>query len=130
MENEVVGKKDTTKEKIVLFVIGVLVGAVIATVAFFVCVKTLGVGSSTSETSSQQMPGGGTPPEMPSGESGSQNGQGGTPPELPSGENSQGGQNGQSGENSQDGQNGQSGQNSQSGTPPEKPSSDNNSQGN
>ena len=118
MENEIVDKKDATKEKIILFVIGVLVGAVIATVAFFVCVKTLGVGSNVSETSSQQMPGSGTPPEMPSGESGSQNGQGGTPPELPSGENSQ------------DGQNGQSGQNSQSGTPPEKPSSNNNSQSN
>lgn len=86
MENENLKKKDTLKEKIILFVIGVLVGAVISTAAFFVYVKTLGTSSSTSGSSSQQMPGGGTPPEMPSGENGS-NGQGGTPPEKPSDEN-------------------------------------------
>ena len=87
MENENIKKKDVTKEKIILFVIGVLVGAVISTAAFFVYTKTLGTGSSTSGSSSQQMPGGGTPPEMPSGENGS-NGQGGTPPEKPSDNNS------------------------------------------
>ncbi len=87
MENENIKKKDITKEKIILFVIGVLVGAVISTAAFFVYTKTLGTSSSASDSSSQQMPGGGgTPPEIPSGENGS-NGQGGTPPEKPSDEN-------------------------------------------
>ena len=86
MENENIKKKDVTKEKIILFVIGVLIGAVISTAAFFVYTKTLGTSSSASDSSSQQMPGGGTPPEMPSGENGS-NGQGGTPPEKPSDEN-------------------------------------------
>ena len=88
MENENIKKKDATKEKIILFVIGVLVGAVISTAAFFVYTKTLGAGSTTGGSSSQQMPGGGgTPPEMPSGENGS-NSQGGTPPEKPSDDNS------------------------------------------
>lgn len=87
MENENLKKKDVTKEKIILFVIGVLVGAVISTAAFFAYTKTLGTSSNTSSSSSQQMPGGGgTPPEMPSGGNGS-NGQGGTPPEKPSDEN-------------------------------------------
>lgn len=88
MENENINKKDATKEKIILFVIGVLIGAVISTAAFFVYTKTLGTGNAISSSSSQQMPGGGgTPPEMPSGGNGS-NGQGGTPPEKPSDENS------------------------------------------
>lgn len=86
MENENIKKKDATKEKIILFIIGVLIGAVISTAAFFVYVKTLGTASNTS-SSSQQMPGG-TPPEMPSGENG-QNNQGGTPPEKPSDNNSE-----------------------------------------
>ena len=87
MENENIKKKDVTREKIILSVIGVLIGAVISTAAFFVYTKTLGTGNVTSSSSSQQMPGGGgTPPEMPSGENGS-NGQGGTPPEKPSDEN-------------------------------------------
>ena len=84
MENENLKKKDTLKEKIILFVIGVLVGAVISTAAFFVYAKNLGFGSTTSGSSSQQMPGGdGTPPEMPSGQN-----QDGTPPEMPSNTNS------------------------------------------
>ena len=88
MENENINRKDAQKEKIILFVIGVLVGAVISTAAFFVYTKTLGTSSNTSGSSSQQMPGGGgTPPEMPSGENGS-NSQGGTPPEKPSDNNS------------------------------------------
>lgn len=88
MENENIKKKDVTKEKIILFVIGVLIGAVISTAAFFVYTKTLGTGSATSSSSSQQMPGGGgTPPEMPSGEN-SSNSQGDTPPEKPSDNNS------------------------------------------
>ena len=84
MENENIKKKDVTKEKIILFVIGVLIGAVISTAAFFVYMKTLGTGNATSSSSSQQMPGGGgTPPEMPSGQN-----QGDTPPEMPSNTNS------------------------------------------
>ena len=86
MENENIKKKDAAKEKITLFIIGVLIGAVISTAAFFVYVKTLGTTNSTSSPS-QQMPGG-TPPEMPSGENG-QNNQGGTPPEKPSDNNSE-----------------------------------------
>lgn len=85
MENENIKKKDVAKEKIILFVIGVLIGAVISTATFFVYTKSLGVSDNTSNSSSQQIQGG-TPPEMPSGENGS-NGQGGTPPEKPSDEN-------------------------------------------
>lgn len=72
MENENINKKDVTKEKIILFVIGVLVGAVISTAAFFVYTKTLGTSSDTSGSSSQQMPDGGTPPEKPSNDNSSQ----------------------------------------------------------
>ena len=87
MENEMINnKKDVTKEKIILFVIGVLIGAVISTAAFFVYTKTLGNSSNDTSSSSQQMSGG-TPPEMPSGEN-SENSQGGTPPEKPSGNSS------------------------------------------
>ena len=85
MENEKIKRKDTTKEKTLLFIIGVLVGAVISTAAFFVYTKTLGTSNNTND-SSRQMPGG-TPPEMPSG----QNNQGGTPPEMPSNENASNG---------------------------------------
>lgn len=81
MDNEKPITKDTTKEKIILFVIGVLTGAVISTGAFFAYIKLAGVGT-TSGNQSMQMPGGGTPPEMPSGD------QSGTPPEMPSGNNS------------------------------------------
>ena len=83
MENEKIKRKDTTKEKTLLFIIGVLVGAVISTAAFLVYTKTLGT---SSNNSSMQMPGG-TPPERPSG----QDDQGGTPPEMPNGEDDQGG---------------------------------------
>ena len=105
-------KKDTAKGKIILFAIGTLLGAVIASAAFLICVNTLGVNNNSTQ-SSQQMPGG-TPPEMPSGQSDSSNGNSqsdqstqNTPPEKPSDENNQ---------------------NNQS-TPPEKPN-DNNSQTN
>ena len=84
MENENLKKKDASNEKIILFVIGVLVGAVVSTATFFVYTKTLGTGNATSGSSSQQMRGGGgTPPEMPSGQN-----QGGTPPEMPNNTNS------------------------------------------
>lgn len=78
MDNEKPITKDTTKEKIILFVIGVLTGAVISTGAFFAYIKLAGIGT-TSSNQSMQMPGGGTPPEMPNGN------QSGTPPEIPSG---------------------------------------------
>ncbi len=74
--------KDASKGKIILFIIGVLVGAVISTAAFLVCVKTIGVNNNSGLSSSQQAQGG-TPPEKPSDDSG-QNSQGGTPPEKPS----------------------------------------------
>lgn len=78
MENQEIIKKDTTKEKIILFIIGVLVGAVISTGAFFAYIKLAGVNNSGQ---SMQMPGG-TPPEMPSGEGGQLT----TPPEKPNDE--------------------------------------------
>jgi hypothetical protein len=88
MENEIINnKKDVAKEKIILFVIGVLVGAVISTGSFFAYIKLAGIGSSSSNNGQpSEMQGGGTPPEMPSGE----NGQGaqGEPPEKPSDNNS------------------------------------------
>lgn len=86
MENENI-RRDDTKSKIILFVIGVLLGAVIASAVFLISVNTLGVNNSGS---SAQMPGGGgMPPEMPNGDNsqGGQSGQG-TPPEMP-GNNSQ-----------------------------------------
>lgn len=77
MENEKNKKKDSVKGAVLLFVIGVLVGAILSTSAFFVYAKTLDAGNNASGSSSQRMPGG-TPPEMPSGEN-----RGGTPPEMP-----------------------------------------------
>ena len=61
------------KDKIILFVIGVLVGAVISTGAFYVYTTT---NSNNNSNNNTQMNGGQQPPEMPSG----QNGQ---PPEMP-----------------------------------------------
>ena len=61
------------KDKIVLFVIGVLVGAIIATGSFYVYTIA------NSNCNSNQMNNSGQPPEMPNG----QNGQNGQPPELP-----------------------------------------------
>jgi len=84
MENDNIKKKNIVKGKILLFIIGVLVGAIISTTAFFVYTKTLGASSNTN-TSSRQISNGGTPQEMPSG----QNNQGGTPPEMPNNNSSQ-----------------------------------------
>lgn len=109
MENDNINKKDFTKEKIILFVIGVLVGAVISATSFLICVKTLGTNNDSN--SSMQMPGGNTPPEMPSGENGQNSG---TPPEMPSGENNQ------------NNQNNSNNNNNNSNTPPAKPNSNNN----
>ena len=75
MENN---RKDDTKMRILSFIIGVLVGAIISTSAFIISVNVLGANNSSNGQSSQ-MQGGGTPPEMPSGGN-SQNGQ---PPAKP-----------------------------------------------
>ena len=61
------------KDKIILFVIGVLVGAIIATGAFYVYTT-----SNDSCNQNMQM-NGGTPPEMP-------NNSNGQPPERPDGQ--------------------------------------------
>ena len=81
MENN---HKDDTKMRILSFIIGVLVGAIISTSAFIISVNVLGANDSSNGQSSQ-MQGGGTPPEMPSGDN--SNSQGGQPPAMP-GENS------------------------------------------
>ncbi len=51
------------KDKILLFIIGVLVGAIISTGAFFVYTKTT---TNNTNNSQMQMPGG-TPPSMSGG---------------------------------------------------------------
>ena len=63
------------KDKIFLFIIGVLVGAVISTGAFYVYTTT-----NNSCSSGNTQINGGQPPEMPSGENGQ-------PPEKPSDDN-------------------------------------------
>ena len=60
------------KDKVIIFIIGFLVGSVIATGVFFIISKN-------SSNNGQQM-NGGTPPQMPSGENGQ-------PPEMPNGQN-------------------------------------------
>ena len=64
------------KDKIVLFIIGILVGAVISTGVFYVYTTS---NNSCSNNNTQQMPNG-TPPSMPSGQNSQSNGQ---PPEMP-----------------------------------------------
>lgn len=64
------------KDGIILFIIGVLVGAVISTGAFYVYTTTNG--SCNSNSMNTQMSGG-TPPDMSSGQ----------PPEKPNGNNSE-----------------------------------------
>ena len=83
------------KDKIMIFIIGVLVGAVISTGAFYIYTT-----ASNSKSSNQEIQmNGGQPPEKPAGE----------PPEKPDGENGQPPE-------KPDGDNGE---------PPEKPSDDN-----
>ena len=60
------------KDKIFVFIIGTLVGAIIATGSFYIYTST----TKTTDCSSEQQFKGGEPPEMPNGER----------PELPSGE--------------------------------------------
>ena len=81
MENNT-KKKDLVKGKIILFGVGVVIGAVISTATFFVYTLTSET-DNTSCMSSQQMRGGGMPPEMPNGES-VPNGQSNTLPEKSS----------------------------------------------
>ena len=64
------------KEKILLFIIGLLVGAIISTGIFYVYTKN---NSTECETETKEMPNG-ERPEMPGGENGQ-------PPEMPNGEN-------------------------------------------
>ena len=68
------------KDKILLFIIGILLGAIIATGAFFVYSNC----SNSTSNQNTSMPGG-TPPSMPNGQSG-ENGQ---PPEKPSDDNNE-----------------------------------------
>ncbi len=70
------------KDKIMLFVIGVLVGAVISTGAFYVYTTT---NSSCNCNNQNTQMNGGQPPEIPSG----QQGKNGQPPEKPSDDNQQ-----------------------------------------
>ena len=76
------------KEKIIIFVIGLLVGAIIASGIFLIYTKT---NSTNCEAQNTQM-NGETPPEMPSGENGQPpekpDGENGQPPEKPDGDNS------------------------------------------
>ena len=67
------------KEKIYLVIIGVLVGAVLSTGAFYI--YTITSNKCECNTQNTQM-NGGQPPEMPSGE----NNHNGEPPEKPDGE--------------------------------------------
>ena len=73
------------KDKILVFIIGVLLGAVVATSVFFIYEKN----NSSSQTNSSQaiqMRDGEAPPEMPNGE----RPDGETPPDKPDGENKKG----------------------------------------
>ena len=70
------------KDKILLFIIGVLVGAIISTGAFFVYTK-LTTNNSNSQQTQMQMPGGNM--------QGMQSGENGQPPERPGESTSQSG---------------------------------------
>lgn len=79
------------KDKILTLIIGILIGAIIASTGFIIYIKTNNKGRkhdfgappqmNQSQNSSQNRD---TPPEMPSGNNSSQNS--GTPPEFPNGE--------------------------------------------
>lgn len=72
-----------TKDKVCFFVIGVLLGAVVASAGFLIYTNVNGNNSATSSQNGMGPGmGGGTPPEMPSGEMPD----GGTPPDMPDGE--------------------------------------------
>lgn len=69
------------KNKILTFVIGVLVGAIITAIGFLVYNKTQNNGRPSGERPQMTQQGEGTRPEKPSGEQGDDQG---TPPEMPS----------------------------------------------
>jgi len=78
------------KDKIIIFIIGLLLGAVIATGAFYVYT----INNNTCNNSNQNtMMNGGEPPAMPSGQMEEPpekpNGENGSPPEKPNDNNSQ-----------------------------------------
>ncbi len=85
--------KDIMGEKIIIFIIGLLLGAVIATGAYMVCTKTCHNKGSRGEI--MQLPNGNQPstnnrqsnqpPAAPSGD----NNQNGQPPDMPNNDNSQ-----------------------------------------
>ena len=66
------------KDRMILFIIGVLVGAVISTGVFYIYTTN----SSCNNINQNTWINGGVPPEMP-------NGQNGQPPEMPNGNNSE-----------------------------------------
>ncbi len=66
------------KDKIMIFIIGILLGAVIASGAFYLYASN---NSNECNQNNMQM-NGGQPPEMPNG----QNGDNGQPPEMPNGQ--------------------------------------------
>ena len=68
------------KDKIILFIIGVLVGAIISTSAFYVYTK---VTTTCNTNNNQTQIPGANPPSM------SEEHQNGQPPEIPNGNNSQ-----------------------------------------
>lgn len=69
------------KDKIILFIIGTLVGAVISTGAFYIYTITNNNNCSSHDTQISNA----QPPEMPNG----QNGENGQPPEKPDNNNTQ-----------------------------------------
>ena len=86
------------KDKILTLIIGILIGAIIASAGFVIYIKTnntnKGPGSGTPPQMNQSQDGnqnGGTPPTLPNGEMPNNND--GTPPELPNGETSNGNNN-------------------------------------
>ena len=92
--------KDIVKEKVFIFAIGILLGAVIATGAFMVCTKTCHKGgkgeivqlpNGNQPAMNNGQNGNNQPPSMPDGNSNqnNQNSQNGQPPEMPNNDNSQ-----------------------------------------
>lgn len=80
------------KNKILTFIIGVLVGAIIATLAFYCYSKNNtkeGFTPGERPSMSDQNGNGGTPPDMPNGGNGSGSQDGSSVPEKPDGDNSQ-----------------------------------------
>ena len=96
------------KEKILIFIIGILVGAVISTGAFYIYTRATN-NSCDSSTNNTEM-NGGERPEMPNGEFENSerpelpNGENGEPPEMPNGENGENNQKMQNGKTNKKGQ--------------------------